>query len=403
MKKLLRRKISELLSLYLDGQLSENETREVEEILRNNESARKELDELTRLKSLLSAQPRLQTDVAFWTRLSQRIEDERAAKQRPRFFQFTVQTFITATTVVLCVALGVFLYERYGTDNTTKSLKSPKGMIPLFSNISKDEALQFSLLGALPFDRKKETVLEVDATAHNGCRIKVGKNFRSQGTALTLQKFVAEIQPTASQQRIIDSLLEVAQRRIASSVLVGENNTLAVDPTLPEFNRTVLSTIAASLEPQQRMRMESLLLTLNAPYNIDEKKQKSVAESAAQESRTRTSHRTYVVITPDTLLYSDVHIDMDSLFALLQTQMDEIEAQREEFIEQFMRQDFNMLQRRHMPQGVPSNPSAGILQVEVGSATGTQSLSPELQIHLRSGVRRGLTIAPSDTQRFVRH
>ena len=68
---------SEKLSLYLDGALPDSERTEVERTLAEHPDARRELEELRRLRTLLAQRTPVAPDASFWPRLADRIANVR--------------------------------------------------------------------------------------------------------------------------------------------------------------------------------------------------------------------------------------------------------------------------------------------------------------------------------------
>lgn len=394
MKKLVKNAISEKLSLYIDGQLTEDETKEVESLLQSDPLLQEEFKELLRLKQMLSSQPRLEPSVAFWAKLSQRLENEH--RQQRRSFPSLFGSFhpaLVVTAMGCMVVLGIVLYSVYFDKTTTKeqvSASRQKNLLPLFTSISKDEALRFSFLGLLPIDQKNQTTIEVDEPTQKCCRIKVSKSSQQKAVQLTMDRFVAEIKPTPEQKQVIDSLLQIAQQRICTSLFVGEDKALAIDPSLPQFNRMVVSGITSTLHPEQRTKMERLLASFQTPTYVRDEASKGVASSDAglKQFPKVTHNRTFVVITPDTILYSDMQVDMDSLLDLWQKRIADMEIERQQLIEQFIQQDFSTLRRRNVAQVSSGLGSTNEFQIEV---------SPEIQAPATATKKHGLTILPSDS------
>jgi hypothetical protein len=217
--------------------------------------------------------------------------------------------------------------------------------------VDKERALQFSLFGTLQLDEKSETALRVDEQSEKGYRIEVGNNLKRKTKSVTFDRFVAEVKPSASQKRIIDSLLELTGRRIESSVLIGENNTMAIAPDLPKLNRMMVTNIASCLEPLQRVSFERLLEANNAPYSVTAKSMPiGKAGNYFQHIPKFPQGDRFVIITPDTMMYSQIHIDFDSLHRHMQENFVASEIRRQVMLKKIMAREFRRLPRNvHFP------------------------------------------------------
>jgi hypothetical protein len=212
--------------------------------------------------------------------------------------------------------------------------------------VDKDRALQFSLLGTLRLDDKSETALRVDEKSEKGYRIEVGKDSKSKVKPVTFDRFLAEVKPTNDQKRIIDSMLELTGRRIESSVLIGENNTMVIAPDLPRLNRMMVTNIASCLEPPQRVRFERLLEVNNAPYTVRERSMPAAKGGCLYQNIPKAPcNDQFFVITPDTMIYSKIHIDFDSLRRRMEEDFVAMQLRREEMLKRIMAREFQHARR----------------------------------------------------------
>jgi len=329
MKTYTRKQLSHKLSLYLDGALNETELRELEEYISAHPDAQQELNELRNLQRLLVEQPKLKENPAFWAKLSAALKHPQAETETLLPFPRRFVPAVAMAGLVVLVLGGVFLFQNRDQLGEFLSEKSKivkdvyeqtvlKGSIlPLFSDIDKNQVLQFSLLGTLSLDSKQESSLRVDEEAEKGYRIEFGKGKTKQTKPVTVQNFKEEVQLSSKQEKVIDSMLAVMKDRIEASVLISENDALVIDPELSKLNRVMVSNIAASLEPTQRVRFNRFLEIRDAPYMVS-------VQQIRRDSRERT-HQTlvnihkahgfqqFLVVTADTVIYAKVDINIDSI------------------------------------------------------------------------------------------
>ena len=356
MKKI--KKLDALLSQYIDGMLSEQESQKVESLLTMDTPARKHTEELRRLKELLASKQKLIPNIGFWTRFSVAMEEQK--KNEDSFFPFPRKFIPVITTMVAAVVIiaGTLVIQNRMQFIQFFSKQSQEvrevyeknilqgSLMPLFSKVNKDHALQFSLFGTLPLDDKSETALRVDEQSEKGYRIEVGKGSKSKAKQVTFDHFIAEVKPTKEQKKIIDSLLELTGKRIESSVWIGENSTMAIAPDLPRLNRMMVTNIASCLEPNQRIRFEHLLEANDAPYAV-------TAQSESSEKSNRYFQKIpksprgdrFMVITPDTMMYSQIHLDFDSLRRQLEENIIAVELRREAMLKRMMAREFQHIRK----------------------------------------------------------
>ncbi len=395
MKKMLQYDVSELLSLYIDGQLNEEQTKIVEQLLKTDESVRQELRELQQLRHLLSSCPRVEHEETFWIRLSQQLYNKKSLPL-PKISPYTQIAFTIASVILLLIAgvyLSLFLEQKVVTQSTI--VVPDKKVFPLFTTLSNDDVLKFSLFGLLPFDQNRKTHIEVNETGNNGCQIKVCKPSDEILKNVTLDKFVTTIQPTKEQQQAIENLIEETHERLRSSVLVSDDQALAVDPELANYNKLILSKLVATLNPQQRKKLDAFLTTYNAPYRLNENAIVSnEIHQFVPKLPPKSKRRSFVVITPDTLLYTN-HINIDSIETLWKQEIFALEQRRRKFVEQFMQQDFKAY-RRETQNLTSQSIQNGIFQVEV---TTSSNSSYQTQLPVVPRHPRRLTISPQQPLR----
>jgi anti-sigma-K factor RskA len=165
---------SEKLSLYVDGALPEQEAKEIESILEADASARRQADELRKLKALLSSREPLTPHAGLWTRVSLALDEEKKEEHNLLPFQRKHLPLVAGLVTAVFVAVG-FIVMQNGMQLAQIISKGPgavidavhnknlqNSLLPLFASVDKDRALQFSLFGTLPLDKKSETALRVD-------------------------------------------------------------------------------------------------------------------------------------------------------------------------------------------------------------------------------------------------
>jgi hypothetical protein len=363
MKIIDKEKLDALLSQYVDAVLSERERQQVESLLAADATARQQVEELKRLKKILASQPKLNPDIGFWTRFAVTMEEQKEEEHNllpfPRKLIPAVSVMVTALVVVLGIVViqnrmqfFQFLSSKSQAVKEVYNNKYLQGsLMPLFSRVDKERALQFSLFGTLPLDDKSETTLRVDEQSEKGYRIEVGNTVKSKILPVTFDRFIAEVKPSVHQKKTIDSLLELTGRRIERSVLIGENNTMAIAPDLPRLNRLMVTNIASCLEPLQQVKFERLLEANNAPYMVRAKSMTvGKTGNSFQHIQKLPQDDRFVIITPDTMLYSQIHIDFDSLRRQMEENFVAAELRRDAMLKKMMARQFQRIPRNvHLP------------------------------------------------------
>lgn len=323
MSPLSQNRITILLTEYLDGVLNGADRTMVDNLIAEDSTIRKEFEELKKLRGLLSDQITVESNPAFWTRLSSSLEQHEAEENLLPFPRRYFPTATLASAVgVLLIGLVVFqnrmslLHFMTQKSQMVQSVYEQgilKGSIlPLLSHIDNNQVLQFSLLGVLPLEKNSDLALRVDQNATNGYQIKLDRTpVTKKSKPLTVKDFYAEIQATKEQEDVIDSLCGLARRRLEGSVLVSENNAVAIDPELAQLNKVMVSNIASCLEPFQRVRFGRFLEKRDAPYTfVSRKFVPANPDSIYGEMNRRPTSQRFVVFTEDTVTFAHVNADI---------------------------------------------------------------------------------------------
>jgi len=326
MKPQTKTELSQLLSSYLDGELDEVQTHTVETILAQNPDAQKELEELSALKNLLASKRPLPPAYGFWTRFSGELERRKREEENLLPFPRKYLPAVSIAGAVVVLVIGFVLFQQRATVVDYVSRQSERvqkaveqnvlkgSLMPLFAHVDKNQALQFAMFGTLPLDAKAETELRVNEDSARGYTIDVDKMGTRKTPKVTVQEFVDEVQPSRVQLQIIDSLLDLGRSRLEGSVFVAEDRAMAVNPELSRLNRVMLSGIAATLEPHQRIKFDRFLQAKKAPFMLaGGRRAPETPERIYHTMRTPEGMTHFVVISPDSVLVTRIEIDLDSL------------------------------------------------------------------------------------------
>jgi hypothetical protein len=413
MKPLLKAELSQLLSAYVDGELDDQQARLVEEIIATDARARQELEELRALKNLVAQKTRLPASVGLWTRVASEIE--RRKKEEENLLPFPRRYFpvVAGAVAVLVVAVGVLLYQQrasvvdYVNKQSELVQKTVVGnvlkgsIMPLFSRVDKNQALQFAMFGTLPLDAKAETEFRVNEDSARGYTIDVERKRVQKPRKVTVEEFVEEIRPTRIQREIIDSLLDLGREKLEGSVFVAEDKAMAIDPQLSRLNRVMLSGIAAALEPEQRTRFEKFLRVRSAPYMISGGgKQPESSERILHTMRVVAESEPYLVVTADTVVMSSVQLDKDSLrkhFQRVSEDRERVMINMNGFIRRIAEQRVD-LSRQHVVMPAPHVQVYGnseFLSIQFGDGMEKMSVPmPDLWVKPRYPGQRGTAGRP---------
>lgn len=351
-----QKKLMSALSSYLDDELNAREKSDLEAYLATHPEAKKELEELRAIKTRLSQKPSLKRNEWFWMSLSHKLE--RTTKERGSILPFRRRFIPLAVplslTLAVMIGVGIFLQrdalfkfyseKKQQVQNAYESRIMRGKILPLFANLSKDQVLQFALFGTLPLDTHEQTALRIDESKDSGYRIEIAKDKKTPVSTVTASEFYSALGVTPSQHQVVDSILGSAKEKIQSSVLVGENNSLAIHAGLVNLNKMVMSNIAAALQPKQRVRFKKYLEARGAPFTFVANVAPPIAPQKIYRAINNppTSDK-YLVLTPDTICLSEITFNMDSVRRSMEEAMSSLSAiqfRTQAIVRQFSGRDF---------------------------------------------------------------
>ncbi len=325
MNTLTQKELEQIFSLYLDGELGAEETRRLEEFLATHPAMARELEILRTAQRSLTSKEKLPPNDWFWLKLSNTLETN---SRRPHPFSLRSRPALAlstlATVMVLAMGLVYFkdapLFHRFFLDKKMQAEELYRNnimtgnILPLFSNLNKDDVLNFALFGSIAVDSASNTSLQVKNTEDRGSQIQIVRNESVPAPPLTVKDFAAEIGITGDQQEVVDSILGTYKEKLQASVLVSENDEVAIHAELAQLNRAMVSTIAACLEPPQRTRFQKFLDVRKAPFAVVAVNAPQLEGKAilAKIPKISTSNN-YVVISPAAVEVAEMRINVDSI------------------------------------------------------------------------------------------
>ena len=314
------------LSAFADGALDDTRADALRRKVAEDPAAARELEELNRLRRAVGRKARLPENEEFFgtleSRLLSRVREDVILFRAPRRYQRSSISIAAAAFLILCGLLYTrwddvlhYVNRRSAIVEKTYKERVLKGWImPLFDRTDKDQALQFAMFGTIPLDKQDGPVLRVDNTTEKGYHIDLG-TAKPAAHPVTVADMCRHIRATDEQRKTIDSLLAYAQEKIEASVLMSDNETIAIDPALTKFNTVILASLASALEVPQRERLVEFLETRNTPYTIRTAPTVPPVPSHVILDGIRSSREPskFVMVTADTVELAKIDINIDSV------------------------------------------------------------------------------------------
>lgn len=315
--------LARIISLYLDGELEPEEVQKFEGFLTAHPSVAREVEILRIAKSTLSTKQKLPANDWFWLKLSNTIEAKESRKTKlmptaPRQFALAMAGVLTVLVVGILYFKDAPLFHKFFIDkkNQVQNSLMTGNILPFFSNLNKDDVLNFALFGSITLDSANNTSLQVKNTEDKGSQIEiVRRDPRREIIPVSIADFCDKVGIVKQQQQIVmDSILGTYKEKLLASVLVSENKEIAIHEQLVNLNRSMVSTIAASLEPMQRSKFQRMLEEHKAPFAVVAVNAPKIESQRLLQSIPRTSRsNSYVVISKDAVSIAEMRLNIDSI------------------------------------------------------------------------------------------
>jgi len=299
----------EMLSAYIDGELSPKEKIIIEEKIRLSLDLQKKLEELKKLKAITSdAKPELAESYYFESRLmaslnSTENRSEKIKKWIP-VFTFTSLAAVLIFVLSLNPAFLMNLIEQQR-GNLTEFYKSNLKPLLYAANLTTEDIFNFALYEELPLDPSDSQSLKLsyDQTGKEFFEIRQNTQKKEKNN---LKNFIAALELNESEQKQMDSLLNVYSEKISAQILVSDKNAIAINPNIWNLRKAVLADILSFAKKHGNEAFQKIAMVGNIPA-IDDK------NIVWLEKVKTTSPKDFIICTPDTVFTAELDVDVAQL------------------------------------------------------------------------------------------
>lgn len=357
------------IALLADLENSDDVQKRLDELSASYPNAHRVYQEIIRLQGIVAQKPEIPPSLGFETRVIARAEAQ-GKNITHRVSRVSPAIALTAAAAFLVVAvLGVLdpqFFSRFLVEKghqISKAYTQPlQGTIfPLFSDLSKDEVLNFVVSGVVPIDDQNGTALKIAGTQGDATAIQLQTMDKAPMKKVSRNQLFAEVQPSEGQQREIDSLLDIARRELNSALIVSENNELAIAQNIAQINQTMLVGIAAALEPGQRERFTRFLDECESPFAVEiESAERLNPVEVVRRHAHRTGTRKFVVLHPETASVFGIELSQERLAELQEPPM-EVLREKEQVIRALVETHARHMKVRSAPAVAPLPDQRGVV------------------------------------------
>ena len=235
----------EVLSAYVDDELSPEEVGILEEKISISPQLQKKLAELKRLKKLTrSSVKKLPESPYFETKLLAVIEGNSLKRRIKKWLPVTSIVVVTISLMLILKFNPGFLENMVEQQRSNLAGFYKENLKPLLfaANLSNEDIFNFAFYNKLPLDNTKKQYLELgsDSSGKEYFEIRTAGQENSNDN---FQRFVQTLDMNDSQKSRFDSIMSGYAEQLQSQVLVNDKNTVAINHNLWNYRKAIAADI----------------------------------------------------------------------------------------------------------------------------------------------------------------
>ncbi len=331
MKRLYNKKY-EMLSAYIDNELSEEDIKKLEEELKFSKELQEKLAELKKLKQItISSIKPIQENPFFETRLTATLRVKNPWYQKYR--KFSPVFGIIAVSIILMVVLK---YNPLLIDKVVEQQKSnitafyKQNLKPLLfaADLTNEDIFDFAFYNRLPLNNQKKQYLQLGSDKNGNQYFEI-KSAGLTSNGNNLENFIRGLNLNTKQQKQLDSILTSHVPELQSQVLVNDKNTVAINPNIWNYNKALAADLISFAANVNRNNFQKVIPpNFEKVYNA-----KAVAEIVKDVKSTKSNK--YIFFTPDSIFSDQYTFNQDEFNKEMQRWSKEMQKNMQEFGKQF--------------------------------------------------------------------
>ena len=319
----------ELLSAYLDDELSQSEKTEIEKLLASSLDLQKQLEDLKKVKQLGNSVKRIPESPFFETRLMAAIEGQK--NESSKIKKWIPAGSLAVVTIIIMVVLkfNPGLIDRMWEDQKVAIegfYKENLQPVLVAANLSNEDIFNFAFNNELPLDntRQQYLLLGYDDSGKEFFEI---RNSDQKIKRQSYTEFITAMNLDAEQKEIVDSIIGSYSKALEGQVLVNEKNTIAINQNLWNFRKAIFADLLVASEKLNKAKFDRIV-----PAGITDNEKVVVVNTL--EKLKNVSGDQYIFVTPDSIFADSYQFDSE----LFEKEMRIIEEQvriNEEKVKEF--------------------------------------------------------------------
>jgi hypothetical protein len=318
----------ELISAYLDGELSPPEMKIVEEKLNSSPDFKKEFEQIKKIKELTFSVNRIPEAPFFETKLLAKLEDgTKKTRSIKKWAPAITLAIITLTIMAVLKFNPEFVKEIWEEQKTNIASLYKENLQPLLftADLTNEDIFNFAFNNELPLDNTREQYLQLgyDPTGKEYFEIKpAGVVERKQ----SYNKFMEALKLDDKQRMLVDSVIGNYTEALGSQVLVNEKNTVAINPKLWNYRKALFADLLILTEDMNKDEFYKIM-----PAGITQDEKIRVVNAVNQLESVPNNQ--YIFLTPDSIFEDTYEFDTDEFRAHMEEAEEHLSEARKQMKE----------------------------------------------------------------------
>ena len=294
----------ELLSAYIDDELSPLEKAKIEKLLTTSLELRKKLEDLKKIKQLGNRVIRIPESHFFETRLMASIEGQKNESSRiKRWMPATALAMVTIVVMIVMKFNPGLLDQVWENQKVAIAGFYKENLQPVLvaANLTNEDIFNFAFNNELPLDdtRKQYLLLGYDDSGKEFFEI---RSSHQRVDRSSYNEFISAMNLDDRQKRTVDSIIGSYSKALESQVLVNEKNTIAINPNLWNLRKALFADLLVAAEKLNKIKFDRIV-----PEGISEAEKLVVVNAIVKLKNT--SGDQYIFVTPDSIFEDNYRFD----------------------------------------------------------------------------------------------
>lgn len=297
----------EMLSAYIDGELTKEEVKYIEDKLAVSKDLQQKLTELKRVKELSQSSFQKVADSPYFeTKLIASLNSEHSSGFKMKRWIPVLGISLATVVLMLFLKSNPKFFDTIIEEQKTKFAGLyTENLKPLFvtAGLTNEDIFDFALYRKLPLDKERGKYLMLGSNEDGSEYFEI-KTAAIKGTRNDFEKFIAALNLNKKQKMQIDSILESYAEDMQEQILVNQNNTIAISPKLWNYNKAIFADIMAFAKDANSEQFAKIvpagLRDINRPQLVE----------IAQVVKTA-GDSDYIFFTPDSIFVETFRFDKE--------------------------------------------------------------------------------------------